>query len=248
MKIGKHDITLKNIHAYLQGNLRYLAEQYGPEFIRVEPHIREQIMFRMDVSKPECIAEKKCTECHCDVPGLMYADKMCGGECYPEMMDKDTWEEFKKTLRIHTLENNIEKIGYPFDWRAIVAMMTIQAEELKEKEVLITGAGTSKIEDQIINLGDVVVGGIIIQSFTLYNPNNVNLFVKNVSTSCGCTTADDVYNKIIPANRSIIVDIKVNTVDKKLGSHSFMTDLLMNNNTKTKLKIVCNLIDNNENN
>jgi hypothetical protein len=164
------------------------------------------------------------------------------------MMDKDGWEEFKKTLRIHTLENNIEKIGHPFDWRAIVAMMTIQAEELKEKEVLITGAGTSKIEDQIINLEDVVVGGIIIQSFTLYNPNSVNLFVKNVSTSCGCTTADDVYNKIIPANRSIIVDIKVNTVDKKLGSHSFMTDLLMNNNTKTKLKIVCNLIDNNENN
>ena len=65
MKVGKHDITMKNIHAYLQGNLRMLAEQYGPDYLKMDPHIKEQIIFRMDVSNPECIQQKECKECHC---------------------------------------------------------------------------------------------------------------------------------------------------------------------------------------
>lgn len=243
MKIGNYDVNLKNIQAYIQGNLRYLAEQYGPEFIRMEQHIREQVMFRKDIARPDCIEDKKCKECHCDIPELFYADKQCGGECYPEMMSKERWEEFKKTLRIYTLENKIDRISYPFDWDKIIEIMDNKQEEIKEKETLITGDNATKIEDVTVNLGDKYINDMIIHTFSLHNHNDVNVFVKNVSTSCGCTTADEMFNKIFPANTSIDVEVKINTKDKREAKNSvFITELLFNNNTKTKLTIICNLI------
>ena len=241
MKAGKHDITMKNIHAYLQGNLRMLTEQYGPDYLKMDTHIKEQIIFRMDVSNPECIEQKECKECHCTIPNLMYANKQCGGACYPEMMDADKWEEFKKALRIHTLENNIEKIGYPFDWKYIESLMGDSS--LKEKEVLISGANTTKIDDIIVNLPDQKIGTIVLHTFEIYNHNDQPVFIKDVNSSCGCTTLDEIRNKIIQPKETINAQIKVDTSNKRAVDSIFTVELVFNNGTKTRLSLTFKLIE-----
>jgi hypothetical protein len=239
MKVGKHDVTMKNIHAYLQGNLRMLAEQYGPDYLKMDPHIKEQIIFRMDVSNPECIQQKECKECHCEIPNLMYANKQCGGQCYPEMMDADKWEEFKKTLRIYTLENNIEKIGYPFDWKHIESLMG--KEEINKKETLISGTNTTKIDDKTVNLPDQVIGSIIMHTFQLHNHNDQPVFIKDINTSCGCTTLDEVRNKIIQPGETLNVQVRVDTNGKRAADAIFTSELIFNNATKTRLSIIFKL-------
>jgi hypothetical protein len=235
MKAGKHDITMKNIHAYLQGNLRMLTEQYGPDYLKMDPHIKEQIIFRMDVSNPECIEQKECKECHCTIPNLMYANKQCGGACYPEMMNADRWEEFKKALRIYTLENNIEKIGYPFDWKHIESL--IGKEEINNKENLISGNGTTKIDDVVINIPDQKLGTTVLHTFELHNHNDQTVFIKDINISCGCTTINEVRNKIIQPKETLEIPMRVDTTGKRLGESAFTVELLFNNGTKTRLTL-----------
>lgn len=239
--MNKNNLTLKNIHAYLQGNLRYLAEQYGPEFIKAEPHIREQIMFRIDISNPKCIESKSCVECGCTVPNLMYADKQCGGECYPEMMNKEQWEDFKLSLRIYTLENKIDKVSYPFDWRAITAMMTYK-EELEEKKKIVKPDSSYIIKGETIEIKNVKKPNPINHTFTIVNNNDITLFIKDVSTSCGCTSLSNITNQILLPNGSLEIPVQVNTTNKAKGDHVFTVTLLMSNETKTKLTIKANII------
>ena len=90
MKIGKYNITLKNIKAYIQGNYRLLSERFG----KLDTHIKEQVIYRDTVADLECKRIGEC-KCGCPLPDLYYADKTCEDSCYPELMDKDTWEKFK---------------------------------------------------------------------------------------------------------------------------------------------------------
>ena len=237
MKIGKHDITLKNIEAYLQGNLRKLAEDYGPDFIKMRQHIREQVMFRNDIANPDCINASKCQECHCDIPGLFYANKQCGGECYPEMMDEHTWDKFKKALRIYTIENKIEDVKYPFDWDAVMNMIEEdEAIESHLKEVF--DENDTQIPNQEYDAGEVKRGVNIEKTFTLENPGNVNMYIADVHKTCSCTTTEELINKIIPAGESIDITLTINTKNKPVGTeHYIITQLVMNNHTKTNLAI-----------
>ena len=104
MKLFNYDITLKNIKSYIQGKSRLLVKKYGAEFIQLEEHIQEQIVWREKLALPECIKNKQCY-CGCDMPDMLYADKTCERNCYPEMMNKETWENYKKQNNI-TNDNN----------------------------------------------------------------------------------------------------------------------------------------------
>jgi len=95
MKIGRFNITLKNIKAYIQGKSRLFIKKYGADFIKLEEHIQEQIIWREERALPECIEKGQCISCGCDMPDMLYSDKSCERKCYPEMMDKETWEKFK---------------------------------------------------------------------------------------------------------------------------------------------------------
>ena len=91
------DINLKNIKAYLQGNSRLL----GSKFDLVKEHIQEQVAWRAEICS-DCVAETKCKECGCSVPGKLYVTLSCNnGERFPDLMDKKEWEDYKK-------ENNIK--------------------------------------------------------------------------------------------------------------------------------------------
>jgi hypothetical protein len=236
MKVGKHDITLKNIQAYLQGNIRMLAEQYGPEFIKMEPHIREQVMFRQDIANPECVNNKECKECHCSIPGLFYADKTCGGECYPVMMNEEEWNKFKGVLRQHTLDNAIEQVTYPFDWKGLPS----ELPNIVSKEV--TDKVDTSIPDLFFDAGEVKLDTIVETTFTVCNHKDVNIFIKNNETSCGCTTVIDLIGKIIKANECLDIDVKIDAKDKKIGKYHYVVKLTFNDNSISKLHVNFKLV------
>ena len=90
--IKREEITWKNVYAFFQGYLRW--------FIWVSPllrkklmrkHIREQITYRMNSINRECYQNGSCIHCGCEIPQLLMANKTCGGNCYPVMVDKKNW-------------------------------------------------------------------------------------------------------------------------------------------------------------
>ena len=85
-----------DIKAYLLGNWRYWLwyTKYGKIFIR--PHIREQIELRttkwMD---KDCFNNGTCKMCGCVTTALQMANKACDKPCYPTIMNKQDWKDFK---------------------------------------------------------------------------------------------------------------------------------------------------------
>lgn len=89
----KSKVNLKNIIAYLQGNLRYFLYYSRFKFL-IRKHIREQIDFRIKYMDKECYENGSCKMCGCVTTALQMADKQCDKPCYPKMMDKIIWERF----------------------------------------------------------------------------------------------------------------------------------------------------------
>lgn len=97
--------TLRNILAVLQSWKR--KQQYQLGGFALQQHIFEQIIWRrsevMQLS-PKCWSQGYCKICGCDVLGKTMEDRACEGACYPEMMDKDKWENFKNIHKIKLFE------------------------------------------------------------------------------------------------------------------------------------------------
>ena len=87
--------TLKNIIAYIQGNLRYKLFYSNFAFL-IRPHIREQIEVRIRSMDQECYNAGECKICGCQTTHLQMADKACDKPCYPRMLNKKTWDNWKK--------------------------------------------------------------------------------------------------------------------------------------------------------
>ena len=101
MKLGKYDITAKNIWAYIQGNTRKIMEAHGPDIFKSPRFIQEQVIWREVIHRKECYNAGECIypldkPCHCKVPDKLYSDKECEGGCYPAIMDESTWEKFNQ--------------------------------------------------------------------------------------------------------------------------------------------------------
>ena len=86
----------------------YAVLQSWVRSIYTKKHIREQIAWRREMVKtksPLCWVEGHCIQCGCEIMGKTKADMGCENEpfCYPEMMGKKEWEEYKSartTIRI----------------------------------------------------------------------------------------------------------------------------------------------------
>lgn len=87
-------INLKNVWAFLQGNLRYKL-YYSPFRELIPKHILEQIEVRFTSMRSSCLFEGACTECGCKTTELQMANKSCDGLCYPKIVNKKVWEKFK---------------------------------------------------------------------------------------------------------------------------------------------------------
>ena len=49
---------------------------------------------------PDCYSEGSCQMCGCETTALQMANKTCPKPCYPKMMNKKNWEDFKKKYYI----------------------------------------------------------------------------------------------------------------------------------------------------
>lgn len=92
------NIDLPHIFAVIQSWIRSL--------IPPPKHIREQIIWRRGevvLKSPECWRTGACVFCGCEIIPKTTADIGCENDppCYPEMMDKKKWKEFKKTNNIN---------------------------------------------------------------------------------------------------------------------------------------------------
>jgi hypothetical protein len=92
------DINLKNVKAFLQAHYRIAIEDSLPE------HIKEQVIWRASQAEA-CTKNGKCLYCGCSTEDLelYYADIGCkkpDNPCYPDMMTKEQWDEYKHTNQI----------------------------------------------------------------------------------------------------------------------------------------------------
>ena len=86
-----------------------MAQAWFRKNTDVPNHVWEQTIWRRNQVKeksPECWEKGYCTVCGCDIIGKTYEDRACSKEelneepCYPAMMDKETWKEYKKSNNI----------------------------------------------------------------------------------------------------------------------------------------------------
>lgn len=91
-------INIKNIKQFIEGNLNLLGDR-----INILPnYMKEQVIWRMNICKDDCVIQGKCKYCGCSVPGKLYVSSSCnGGERFPDLMSEQDWEIYK-------MENNIK--------------------------------------------------------------------------------------------------------------------------------------------
>jgi len=91
---------LIDVYHYLLGNYRYelYYSGYAPGYRHplMRKHIFEQIAYRISVMNKECYMKGSCIKCGCNTTELQMANKRCDGICYPTMMNKKDWEQFKQ--------------------------------------------------------------------------------------------------------------------------------------------------------
>lgn len=89
---------MNKIFQFVQGNTRLLGDKLNltPE------HIKEQVEYRASKCYESCYKnnEGKCKKCGCRVPGKWYVTESCNPDKFPDLMDKEQWEQYK-------IDNNI---------------------------------------------------------------------------------------------------------------------------------------------
>lgn len=88
----KYDI--QNILSYIQGHVRYKLYYSVFKFL-IRKHIKEQINYRIDAMEIKCYLNGSCIMCGCKTLHLQMANKACDKPCYPSMLSKKKWKEFK---------------------------------------------------------------------------------------------------------------------------------------------------------
>lgn len=69
----------------------------GEQINLLPDHQREQVLYRSQICKEDCLKLGYCIECGCSVPGKMYVTESCnGGKRFPDLMNRADWENFKK--------------------------------------------------------------------------------------------------------------------------------------------------------
>jgi hypothetical protein len=87
------EITLTNIKSFIEGTSKELYNT----LIGLPIHTQEQVAYRHEKCKKDCIPKKGCKHCGCEPIGKHFVNKSCnGGERFPDLMGAEEWETFKK--------------------------------------------------------------------------------------------------------------------------------------------------------
>lgn len=91
MKI-KDIFDIKNIQSFIEGNGKYIYDN----LIGLPQHQKEQVAYRLSICKDDCVVEGKCKYCTCPSEKKIFVNESCNnGERFPDIMNKEEWEEFK---------------------------------------------------------------------------------------------------------------------------------------------------------
>ena len=156
MKLGKYDITIKNVWAYIQGNTRKIVDDLGPDILKSPKHIQEQILWRKAIHNPKCSEKGKCIECHCTVPDKFYSDKECEGDCYPSIMNESKWNKFNQIC----LRRKIDIFKDKFDWDVIISDIEHLDDEYYSSIICSNKA--------VVDLGECQAGTLLEHRFELF--------------------------------------------------------------------------------
>lgn len=87
------DITPKKVLSFIQGNfLYYMDELFGrPDYIK------EQILYRLNKCKDDCLIENECIYCGCPPRKKSHVKESCNaGKRFPDLMEEQEWINYKK--------------------------------------------------------------------------------------------------------------------------------------------------------
>lgn len=98
-------LTFRNAWAVIQSIFRKMRRGLGG--FDLPAHQYEQIIWRRTQVKeksPECWEMGECIVCGCDILGKTMEDRSCEDKCYPEMMNKEQWNQYKIDNEIKLFE------------------------------------------------------------------------------------------------------------------------------------------------
>lgn len=90
-------INLKNIKSFFEGHLKIYTDKLG----LYPKYKQEQILYRLDKCKKDCVPAGKCKFCGCPPEKKAYVSESCnGGVRFPNMMTEPEWDEYKVKMNI----------------------------------------------------------------------------------------------------------------------------------------------------
>lgn len=88
---------LNKVKEYIEGNVKY----YKDKFFNSADFIKEQIYFRLNECKDDCLIENKCRNCTCPPRKKVWVSNSCNPNRFPDLMNKPDWEAYKEEHNIN---------------------------------------------------------------------------------------------------------------------------------------------------
>ena len=85
-------ITTQNIFNYIEGNGRLILNKLGLS----QPHIKEQVAYRLLTCKDDCVPNGICKICRCPLPDRAFSTQSCNLERFPNLMNEEDWFKYKE--------------------------------------------------------------------------------------------------------------------------------------------------------
>ena len=88
---------IKKIYQFIEGNMKMVGDQ-----INLLPlYQKEQVLYRLDMCKEDCVPQGRCGYCGCSLPGKLYVKESCNeGKRFPDLMRYEEWKKFKEDNKI----------------------------------------------------------------------------------------------------------------------------------------------------
>lgn len=84
---------------YFLAQFRYWAYNSGRKYL-IRKHILEQYRWRLIKMDPQCYINGECKICSCNTTQLQFSNLACEKPCYPAMMTKGVWLNYKREKNI----------------------------------------------------------------------------------------------------------------------------------------------------
>jgi len=92
------EITFKNVRAFIKGNILY----YINELFGRPKYIKEQVLYRLNLCKDDCLITNECIYCGCPPRKKSHLKESCNdGNRFPDLMEKQEWKNYKNENAIH---------------------------------------------------------------------------------------------------------------------------------------------------